>query len=246
MAPGSTDTSTPTVLLVPGLWHGGWAWAKLQDRLGDRGIPTRAVTFPGEDRLAGDPTFDGHVAHLRAEIARAPRPLVVVAHSYGGAVVSEAVDAADVARMVFVAAFPLEVGESIADVVDGKDAGDAAVDAGNIDVEDGLLQLDRETALSGFYQDCDLEEAEAAIRQLTPEHPSTRSARVKAASWRAIPSHYVVTLHDRAIRLDVQRLLAARLTSWSEIDSGHSPMLSRTGELADVIEKAVQSVVVAV
>jgi pimeloyl-ACP methyl ester carboxylesterase len=227
----------PTIVLVPGLWHGGWAWHKVEQELKKRGFPTMAVTFPGRDRAPGDPSFAGHCAHLRAELAAVEGPAVVVAHSYGGAVVTEAANPERVGAMVFVAAFALEPGESIADVVDGRATQDDAVAADSIDVSQGLLEVDRETAIAGFYHDCDPQEAEAAASRLTPEDPSTRTARVSTASWRRIPSEYVVCTDDRAITVERQRLLANRLDAYVDIDSGHSPMLCKADVLADIIER---------
>jgi pimeloyl-ACP methyl ester carboxylesterase len=227
----------PTILLVPGLWHGAWAWRKVEDELARRGFPTRALSFPGRDRAPGDPTFAGHCAHLRAEVAAIEGPVVVVAHSYGGAVVTEAADPSRVAALVFVAAFSLEAGESIADLVDDRATDDDAVAADAIDLSEGLLKVDRETAISGFYHDCDTEEAEAAAARLTPEHPSTRVTPARTASWRRIPSTYVICTDDRALTVERQRLLAGRLDATVDIESGHSPMLCRPHELADIIER---------
>jgi pimeloyl-ACP methyl ester carboxylesterase len=234
------DNDAPLVLLVPGLWHGAWAWQKVEHLLDERGIRHRALTFPGRDRQPGDETFAGHCAHFREAVETLDGPLVVVAHSYGGAVVTEAADPARVHAAVFVTAFPLFPDESIADVMDGGDLDDEAVAADSIHSDDGYLRVDRATALEGFYQDCDPAEAEAAFERLTPEHPSTRSAKVTTASWQQIPSGYIVCADDQAVPVDVQRTLAARVQSSIEIASGHSPMLSRPGELIDMIEKVVQ------
>lgn len=236
----SEGPTTPVVLLVPGLWHGAWAWSKIETLLDARGIAHRSITFPGHDRQDGDPTFAGHCAYLRAQVEAIPGPVFVVAHSYAGAVVTQAADPSRVAGMLFVAAFPLQLNESIADVVDGRAGGPDAVADAEIRMRDGSLTVDRGTALSGFYQDCDPVEAAAAFARLTPEHPSTRSTRVTVASWRSIPSHYVVCTDDRALTVGVQRALASRLGSSSDIASGHCPMISRAEELTEAIAAGVR------
>lgn len=240
MAISEVKSSSASVVLVHGLWHGAWAWEKVQRDLDARGISNMAVSLPAPGRGAGDPTFDGHVTHLRDELARMTRPIVVVSHSYGGAVVTEAADPAAVDALVFVSAFNLNPDESIADIADGGSA--ASVSAEDIDIEEGLLVVDRDTALSGFYQDCEPAEAEAAFARLVSEHPSTRTSRVTRASWQEIPSTFVLCTEDQALSHDVQRQLASRITNVVELHSGHSPMLSRPKELGDVIESVVQSV----
>lgn len=229
----------PAVLLVPGLWHGAWAWERVGSLLDERGIANRAISFPGQDRLPGDPSFDGHVEHLRRKIGEMEEPVVVVAHSYGGAVVSEAAEPGRVRAIVFVTAFALSPGESIADVMDAPTTDGGSVAADSIDIEDGLLVVDRETAMTGFYQDCDSPDAEDAFRRLTPEDRSTRVTKVTRAAWTEISSHFIICTADRAIPLHTQSMLADRVGSRSTIDSGHVPMLSRPRQLADLIEEAI-------
>ncbi|MBE1493941.1 pimeloyl-ACP methyl ester carboxylesterase [Amycolatopsis lexingtonensis] len=223
----------PTIVLVPGMWHGGWAWDRVAALLEADGHPCVRVTFPGRDRAPGDETFTGHCAHLTRVLAEVPGDVVLVGHSYGGAVLTEAGDAAGVRAMVFVSAFCLEPGESVASVNDAEAGSEAGVD--DIREVDDHLVIDPETARAAFYHDCDPADAARAAGRLTPEHVSTRTAVVSRAAWRAVPSHFVVCTADRACTPAVQRKLANRTGSWSELAASHSPMLSMPAALAGAI-----------
>lgn len=231
----------PTLVLVPGMWHGAWAWQPLEAELTRRGLHVVSLTFPGKDRLAGDDTFAGHCRYLQEALQAVDGPAVVVSHSYGGAVVSEAGDARNTVGYVFVAAFCFEPGESVAEVVDAQkeaaNTGDTMADTG------GYLTVDPAGIVHAFYHDCPPELAQAAVAALTPERAETRTTRVTRAAWRSAPSHYVVCTEDRAVTPQLQRRLAARLSNSSDIPTSHSPMLSRPAELADLLEDAVRGII---
>ena len=230
----------PTVVLVHGMWHGGWAWdgvvAEL-DALGHTGV---AVTLPGRDRAPGDPTFQGHCAHLTAELAAIDGDVVLVGHSYSGALLTEVGDAPNVRALVFVSAFLLEPGESVASVNDAEAGSEAGV--ADIDLVDDHLVIGRGTAEAAFYGDCSAADAAGAAARLTPEHVSTRTSIVTRAAWRTVPSHFVVCTLDRACTPAVQRRMAARVDSVSELVSSHSPMLSMPAAVARTIVEFAEKV----
>jgi len=234
----STEEQPPTLLLVPGMWHGGWAWDKVEKGLAKRGMTFQSLTFPGKDRIPGDPTFVGHCAYLHDVIGAIEGPVIVVAHSYGGAVATEAADMANVAGLVFISAFCLEPGESVAGVVDADKHSDVSADT--ITLDDGYLTVDRAMAMEAFYHDCDPADAESAFSKLTPEYFDTRITKVTRAAWKRIPSHYVICTEDRAVPLRLQERLAARVNSSSQISSSHSPMISQPVKLIDLLEGAVR------
>jgi pimeloyl-ACP methyl ester carboxylesterase len=229
----NTDPPPPTVVLVHGMWHGGWAWERVAALLEARGHPCVLVTLPGADRAPGDPTFRGHCAHLAGVLAGVPGDVVLVGHSYSGAVLTEVGAAPNVRAMVFVSAFCLEPGESVASVNDAE----AGSQAGKDDIRrvGDHLVIDPETARHAFYHDCTPADATAAVARLTPEHVDAREAVVTRAAWRDVPSHFVVCSLDRACTPEVQRTLATRLGSSSELESSHSPMLSMPEEVARTI-----------
>ncbi|MFC7582624.1 alpha/beta fold hydrolase [Nonomuraea antimicrobica] len=91
-----------------------------------------------------------------------------------------------------------------------------------------------------FYDDCPAEPAEAAIARLTPEHVATVGSPVTRAAWTEAPSAYIVTAKDRAISPTAQRAMAERAGRRYEIDSGHSPTLTRPDELAALLARAIR------
>ncbi|GHE77205.1 hypothetical protein GCM10017786_03170 [Amycolatopsis deserti] len=228
-------TTAPTVVLVHGMWHGGWAWDRVAGLLERDGHPCVAVTLPGQDRAPGDPTFRGHCEHLAGVLAGIPGDVVLVGHSYSGALLGEAGDAPNVRGMVFVSAFCLEPGESVASVNDAEAGSQAGVN--DIRQVGDHLIIDADTAKHAFYHDCSPADAASAAGRLTPEHISTRSGIVSRAAWRTVPSHFVVCTLDRACTPEVQRMMAARVDSTSELEAGHSPMLSMPEAVADEITR---------
>ena len=226
-----------TIVLVHGMWHGGWAWEPVATLLEAAGYPCVRVTLPGKDRAQGDPTFRGHCDHLARVLTDVPGDVVLVGHSYSGALLTEIGDAPNVRAMVFVSAFCLNPGESVASVNDAA----AGSQAGKDDIRQvgDYLVIDPETARHAFYHDCTPADATSAVEHLTPEHVGTREAVVTRASWRTVPSHFVVCTLDRACTPEVQRMMAARVDSSSELESSHSPMLSMPDAVVQAIVKFV-------
>lgn len=214
----------PTVVLVHGMWHGGWAWGRVAELLEADGYRCVRVTLPGKDRAPGDPTFRGHCDHLDSVLAGIPDDVVLVGHSYSGAVLTEVGDAPNVRAMIFVSAFCLEPGESVASVNDAEPGSQAGAD--DIRQIGEYLVIDPEIAWQAFYHDCAPADAMSAIERLTPDLASIRVAMVSHAAWKAVPSHFVICALDRAVTPEIQRKMASRVKSSSELAASHSPMLS--------------------
>src|SRR3954469_23230457 len=106
---------TPIVVLVHGAWHGAWCWAALQTELDSRGIPSLAIDLPGHGASPaplGDLSTDA--AAVSATLATITRPVVLVGHSYGGAVIGETfAPHANVFHQLFLCAYVLDVDESV-------------------------------------------------------------------------------------------------------------------------------------
>ncbi|MFD4253371.1 alpha/beta fold hydrolase [Amycolatopsis thermoflava] len=228
-------TDRPTIVAVHGMWHGAWAWDRVAALLEAEGYSFVRVTLPGADRAPGDPTFRGHCDHLTRVLAGIPGDVVLVGHSYSGALLTEVGDAPGVRALVYVSAFCLAPGESVASVNDAEAGSRAGAD--DISRAGDHLVIDPATARHAFYHDCAPTDAAEAAARLTPEHADVRSAVITRAAWRTVPAHFVVCTLDRACTPEVQRRMAARTGSVSELESGHSPMLSMPEALAGIIAK---------
>ncbi len=230
----------PTVVLVHGSWHGPWAWDKVGTLLSKCGYRVIAVALPGVHRAPGDITFAGHCSYLKGMLNDLNEDVVLVGHSYAGALLSEVGDAGNVVGLLFVSGFCLDAGESVGSVNDAEQGSESGKDS--LMQSGDLLLIGSDAAVKSFYHDCAAEDIANAVSQLTPEHVSTRTATVSRAAWRHVASHYVVCTEDRAIVPTVQRRLAARAGSTRELPTSHSPMLSAPRQLADMISAFAQSV----
>ncbi|MFF9011883.1 alpha/beta fold hydrolase [Streptomyces sp. NPDC014870] len=214
----------PTLLLVHGAWHGAWCWEKVTSALEGDGWRTRTVDLPSAGSPAG--VRDDARALLR-ELESIDGPVVVVAHSYGGIPVSEAVaEARNVAHIVHLAAFQLDVGESLlgflgVSVPPGTDGLDA--------VPDDPVPL--------FYGDVPVGVAEEAVSRLVPQSSRSAGDVLTAAGWRTVPSTYIVCEDDQAVPARTQEVMAARSATVHRIATSHSPFLSKPVELAALLAR---------
>ena len=230
----------PLVVLVHGAWHGAWCWAGVQAELDGRGVPTLAVDLPGHGAstlpftdLAGD------AAHVADVVARAGRPVVLVGHSYGGAVIGEAGGQGDVRALVFVAAFCLDSGESVARQTDVSYPPTLAA-AATVRAE-GLLTIDPAQATASFYAECPSPIAEAAVARLGPQPVATFVQPATVAAWHDRPSTYVLCSRDNAIHPLHQAAMAERCGEVVTLDTDHSPYTSATTAVVDVIERVARA-----
>ncbi|MEE6257859.1 alpha/beta hydrolase [Plantactinospora sonchi] len=225
--------SVPSLLLVHGAWHGPWAWQPLIEQLADIDVHTVTLPSSGHDPAAlGDLYEDAAV--VKAAVAAINGPVTVVAHSYGGAPVTEALDAADnVRRIVYLAAFQLDVGDSLFSSAGGvappwwEVHEDATLKAG------GYIRALR--PLETFYGDVDPETAEEAVSRLGLQSSASTEQPVTRAAWHTIPSTYIVCEADNALPPFAQEIMAKRAERVRRMNSAHSPFLSQPAELAALI-----------
>ncbi|WP_171116866.1 MULTISPECIES: alpha/beta fold hydrolase [Streptomyces] len=212
----------PTLLLVHGAWHGSWCWSSLTKVLDARGWRTRTVDLPSAGHDAG---LQDDARAVLDELRRIDGPAVVVAHSYGGIPVTQAVaQAGNVAHVVYVAAYQLDAGESL-----------LGFHGAPVPSEPHGFQAVRDNPVALFYGDVPGPEAEAAAARLVPQSTRSFSDSLTQAGWRAVPSTYVICEHDRALPPRHQEELAARSGAVHRIASGHSPFLSMPAQLAALI-----------
>jgi pimeloyl-ACP methyl ester carboxylesterase len=231
-----------TVVLVHGAWHGAWCWAALQAELDRRGIPSMAVDLPGHGvstlPLTG---LRGDAAHLSATLDRLDElghaNVVLVGHSYGGAVITEAAAGrSDIDHLVYVAAFALDADESVLGVLGTLDRHEVDLGAAMVPSDDGLSStLDHDLAPPALYGSCSPEAVAAALPRLSPQPMATMTETVTGSPRDTIDSTYVVCAQDRAVHPEHQAVLAARCTHRVDLDTDHSPFVSATADLADII-----------
>ena len=237
--------TTKTVLLVHGAWHGAWCYASLQAELDSRGIPSLAVDLPGHG-VSPLPFTDlhGDAQFVADTLARIDGPVVLVGHSYGGAVITEAATrySKNVDHLVYLAAFALDEGEALMPFIGTLPQVQPPL-SGYIrpNAEGTMSTIDPAGAKASFYADCPEGTTESAVPRLCPQPFSTFMQPVTGAAWKKIPSTYVECIKDGAIPIEQQRVISKRCQNVVTLDTDHSPFASRPKETADVIERLAKS-----
>jgi pimeloyl-ACP methyl ester carboxylesterase len=226
-AAASAGTPVKTMILVHGAFADGSSWAKVVPLLQARGLSVIAVQNPLTS-LADD------VAATKRAIASATGRVLLVGHSWGGAVISEAGNDPKVAGLMFVAAGAPNAGQSFAEMAAAypTPAGIQALkaDAGH------FLSLSPDAVAQDFAQD--LPRAQTDVMAVTqgPIAASAFSTKIHNAAWMIVPSWYIVCRNDRMIQPALERALAQKLHAKTlELDSSHVPMLSQPARVAQFI-----------
>ncbi|WP_295995950.1 alpha/beta hydrolase [Rugamonas sp.] len=230
-------TPTPTtVVLVHGAWADGSSWAKVMPLLQQRGMKVVTVQLQRAS-LAGD------AAIVRRAIDAQSGQVVLVGHSYGGAVITEAGTDSKVVTMVYVDAFAPGDNESVNDMISPYPA--APWQAGLIQDSAGYLTLSTDVYLHNFA--ADVPTADAAVMASSQGPVSAQALlydKVSVAAWKTKPSYFVMGTSDQIIPLQFQQGEAARIKSQVTMIAGasHVSMVSHPTEVAGVIMTAVASV----
>jgi pimeloyl-ACP methyl ester carboxylesterase len=192
------------------------------------------VDLPG--RQSGSPSSDLYrdAEHVTGLLDGSSEDVLLVGHSYAGAVITEAGEHPAVTGLVYIAGLLLDVGQSCQNAAaDDPDVGNIS-HAGRPDLgasfvidDQGDVTLEPEGAAACFYSDCDETTTEWALARLGRQPLVALSQPVTRAAWRTKPATYAVCGRDQSLHPDLQRLLARRCTEALEWDTGHSPFLSR-------------------
>jgi pimeloyl-ACP methyl ester carboxylesterase len=235
------------VVLVHGAWHGAWCWAALQAELDRRGVASLAVDLPGHG-ASTEPFTDLHgdamavVGVLRRLAERGIHDPVLVGHSYGGAVITEAATRhGEVDHLVYIAAFALDKGESVISALGSFDRVANALEPAVRQHEDGTSTIDPVGARAAFYGSCDDAVVATAVARLCPQPAATVIQPTTGDPRRSIASTYVICERDQAVPVEHQRIMAARCASSISLDTDHSPFASMVAETADIIERIARS-----
>lgn len=251
--------ASAVVVLVHGAWHGAWCWAPLQAELDCAGVASLAVDLPGHGastEALGD--LHGDAASLAAVLdqlaERQLGPVVLVGHSYGGAVITHAAAGrSDIAHLIYVAAFALDDGESVVGAlrdlerhdVERRDVErrDVELAGAMIPTADGSATvLDRTRAAGALYNECPPEAIAAALPRLTPQPVATLTQPVSGAPRDQVESTYVACSRDHAVHPAHQDAFAERCAHRVVLDTDHSPFISAVSDLAAVIASVAEAI----
>ncbi len=232
-----------TFILIHGAWHGGWCWERVVPLLTAGGHKVLAPDLPGMEAtprpLGRDPLAEW--ADFAAELASsAEAPVILVGHSRGGLVISQAAERApeSIHRLVYLTAFLLQAGQSLGDMAGRHpEVGPAA--AIRPAADPSRLDIDRDQALPIFYNLTSEEDARGAAKRLAPEPAAalTTPLEITAERFGRVPRAYIEARHDQAISLEMQREMQAALPCDPVItlESDHSPFYSAAPALAEAL-----------
>jgi pimeloyl-ACP methyl ester carboxylesterase len=234
-----SETIRP-VVLVHGAWHGAWCWAALQAELDRSGVPSYALDLPGHGTSAaplGD--LHGDAASVASVIDRLGTEVVLVGHSYGGAVITEAaLHTTHVGHLVYLTAFVLDEGESMTSVAvlaDLPPEPEELLGRARSRGDHGTLVLEPQAAIPALYGHCAPEVQQAAAARLCPQPIASFVQTATGAPWRTTPSTYVRCTDDRAIAINHQDAMAARCSSVETLHTDHSPFASMPAATAALL-----------
>ncbi|MGA7835657.1 MAG: alpha/beta fold hydrolase [Acidimicrobiales bacterium] len=225
--------SQATYILVHGGWSGAWSWRDVGKELTRRDVPWTVLDLPSSTRGAHPNTFLADDAREVIEIAKLDGPVVLVGHSYGGAVITEAAEQIpNLERMVYIAALVPSLGQSASEAKAEVDIMTRLDDA--IERDGDFLVLDPVLAHVALYQDCKEKVAAWAVAQLTPQ--TVASFRSPRSSFEVeVPSRYILCTNDNALDPTLQKVMSERCSEVVTLESDHSPFLSRPGTLTDLL-----------
>lgn len=219
------------IVIVHGALADGSGWRQVHDILKRKGFRV-AVVQPPMTSLSEDVTATRRILDLQ------DGPSLLVGHSYGGMIITEAGNAANVAGLVYIAAFQPDSGENLLDLAERIAPATTGIKA----TADGFLYLDPAVFAADFAGDIAPADAEfMAISQVLPARIAFE-ARITEAAWKNRRSWALIPRDDRAINPELMRQLAARAGSEVvEVPGSHAVFMSQPAAVADVIETAAKA-----
>jgi pimeloyl-ACP methyl ester carboxylesterase len=214
------------VVLVHGAWADGSSWADVIARLQAAGLKVTAVQNPLT-------SLADSVAATRRALALQDGPTVLVAHSWGGTVISETGIDPKVTSLVYIAARAPDADEDFV-ALSGKFPTGAA--RAGIQEHDGFTTLSEDAFLKYFANGVPRQKAEVLYAEQQPTAASLFGGRTTAAAWHSKPSWYAVSKLDQTINPDLERFLAKRMNATTvELEAGHLSLVSHAEQVADLI-----------
>jgi pimeloyl-ACP methyl ester carboxylesterase len=230
----SVSTTKVSIVLVHGGFVDGSGWQGVYDALKKDGYRVSVVQNPTTS-LADD------VAVTTRAIAALEAPVVLVGHSYGGVVITEAGNHPKVAALVYVTAFAPDKGESVSSLIANPPPGAPAPPI--LPPQDGYLFLDRAKFAAAFAADLDASTTAFMADSQVPWGVDALAGAVTEPAWRKKPSYYLVATEDLMIPLAAQRSMADRAGSTvAEVAGSHAIYVSRPKDVAALIRRAAQEI----
>jgi pimeloyl-ACP methyl ester carboxylesterase len=229
-------STKPSIVLVHGFWGGAAHWAKVIVQLNQRGYDSLHAVENPLTSVADD------AERTQKMVRQVDGPVLLVGHSYGGVVITQAGDLPNIVGLVYVAAFAPDEGESVGQIGEWRVAQAAA--AGNIAPDsDGYVWIKQDKFQESFCQD--LPADEALVMAVTQKAPvgSTFADTISDPAWKKKPTWYQVSTSDRMIHPDSERQMAERMKPRStiELDASHASLASQPTAIADLIDQAATS-----
>jgi pimeloyl-ACP methyl ester carboxylesterase len=237
MAQTKSTAVVKNIVIVHGGLVDGSGWEGVYNILKKDGYTVAIVQIPtislGDD-----------VAFTKRAIAVQNGAVILVGHSYGGAVITEAGNDPNVAGLVYVAAFALDKGESVSALI--KDPPPGAPVPPILPPVDGFLLLDKAKFPASFAGDVSPEKAEFMADSQVPWGVNAVGGTISEAAWKAKPSWYLLTTEDKMLPPDAQRLMSKRAgATVVEVKSSHAVYVSHPQAVAHIIEEAAKGALVA-
>ncbi len=222
------------IVLVHGGFVDGSGWEGVYKRLKRDGYDVAVVQNPTIS-LAGD------VAATKAVIDAQSKPVILVGHSYGGAVVTEAGTDPKVVGLVYITAFAPDAGESVATLIANPAPGAPVPPI--LPPQNGFLMLDRSKFADSFAGDVEPSTAQFMADAQTPWGVDALNGKISEPAWKTKPSWYLVATSDKMIPPDAQRAMAKRANATTSEHAGsHSIYVSQPDVVATIIEQAAEGV----
>ncbi|WP_430389915.1 alpha/beta fold hydrolase [Dyella sp. 20L07] len=224
----------PSVVLVHGGFVDGSGWESVYDILTHDGYKVSIVQNPTSS-LADD------VAFTKRVLAAQPGPVVLVGHSYGGAVITEAGNADNVKALVYITAFALDAGESVQTVISKPVPG--ATPPPILPPQDGWLMLDNAKFAAAFASDVPPKKAQFMADSQVPWNVAAAGGTISTPAWKSKPAFYLVVHGDHMIPEEAQRAMAKRANATVANTSGsHAIYVSNPKVVASLIEQAAKHI----
>ncbi|MEZ4522005.1 MAG: alpha/beta hydrolase [Thermomicrobiales bacterium] len=240
---GQPDDNKPTIVLVHGSWADASGWTGVIKQLQREGYPVIAPANPLRS-LSGDS------AYVASVLASIDGPIVLVGHSYGGAVISNAAAGnPNVKALVYIAGFAVAEDESLLGLLENFPGSQAlgAIRTVPFPLADGSTGIDtylvQEQFRDVFVQDVTPGTAAALAATQRPATFAAFEEPSAASAWESIPSWFLIPQQDRVIPPDAQRFMAERAGGYTvEVKGSHAIMVSKPHKVFDIIERAAKSV----